>query len=547
MTNKIPKIKNLKQFEFLKISAMAAVIFLFAAKFAFAGVVINEIMYDLPGADDKHEWVEIFNDSNTEVNLSGWKFNDGSNHGLNDPSSLDKSNGGQGSLVLPVGGFAILSGDATIFLSDHVGFTGTVIDTVMSLGNATDIVKIINADGMEADSFLYDKAMGANGNGDSLQKVNGTWVAASSTPGAVNTNNQTQTSTDIVSGTQQASQTINSDQSQTSTTQSASQSQTQFSQNSGGATVSSGLSSGGTSFSTEPQIFANAGADKTGIAGADILFVGSALGLKKEPLENARYFWTFGDGATGEGKSVKHVYKYPSEYVVSLNVSNTPTGFGAALDMVNVKIIPNGLKIKEADENKIILKNDSVVILDISGWHLKNSVKIFTLPMGMFIKANAVLPLDASVVGFGFVQSGGVTGDKIELLYPNGSLAYSYQQNNLAMLEVGKIVSGSAEAGSVEKSNEIAGVASIAESSKKEAIKDNDVSVLTQKSAQEKPANKTPTLRSGQAAAIVLSQPQSSSSSFWKWFGVVAIIGLLSGGGALVLRYQKSDKEDSFI
>ncbi|MCG2698987.1 PKD domain-containing protein, partial [Candidatus Parcubacteria bacterium] len=72
----------------------------------------------------------------------------------------------------------------------------------------------------------------------------------------------------------------------------------------------------------EPQIFANAGSDKTAIAGADVYFSGKALGLKKEPLESARYLWNFGDGAISEGQNVKHVYKYPGEYIVILDISS---------------------------------------------------------------------------------------------------------------------------------------------------------------------------------------------------------------------------------
>lgn len=134
-------------------------------------IIINEIMYDLPGTDDKHEWIEIKNISSAPVDLKDWKFFDGdgtTNHGLNEPPK----NGGQGSLVIPANGYAILSGDAPTFLSDHPGFSGTVIDTVMSLGNASDILKIINNEGTAVDEVLYAKEMGAAGDGYSLERVN---------------------------------------------------------------------------------------------------------------------------------------------------------------------------------------------------------------------------------------------------------------------------------------------------------------------------------------------------------------------------------------
>jgi hypothetical protein len=128
-------------------------------------------MYDLPGTDDKHEWIEIKNISSAPIDLKDWKFFDGdgtTNHGLNEPPK----NGGQGSLVIPANGYAILSGDAVTFLSDHPGFGGILIDTVMSLGNTSDVLKIINNEGIVIDEVLYSKEMGAAGDGYDLERVN---------------------------------------------------------------------------------------------------------------------------------------------------------------------------------------------------------------------------------------------------------------------------------------------------------------------------------------------------------------------------------------
>jgi hypothetical protein len=139
--------------------------------FAAGTIIINEIMYDLPGTDDKHEWIEIKNTSSAPVDLTDWKFFDGdgtTNHGLNEPPK----NGGQGSLVIPANGYAILSGDAVTFLSDHSGFGGILIDTVMSLGNTSDVLRIINNEGVIIDEVLYSKEMGAVGDGYDLERVN---------------------------------------------------------------------------------------------------------------------------------------------------------------------------------------------------------------------------------------------------------------------------------------------------------------------------------------------------------------------------------------
>lgn len=130
-----------------------------------ASIIVNEIMYDLSGADDKHEWVELYNPDTADVDLTDWKFNDGSNHKLNPPAA---DNGGRGSLILPTDGYLLLADDADTLASDLPNYQGTIIDTVMDLNNTGDTLKILNADGQEITAVVYNKEMGAAGNGKTL-------------------------------------------------------------------------------------------------------------------------------------------------------------------------------------------------------------------------------------------------------------------------------------------------------------------------------------------------------------------------------------------
>lgn len=144
-------------------------------------ILFTEIMYNPSGADTEMEWVEIFNSGTEEVIIvegsgnDSWRFNDGSNHTL----AL-----AQGSLTIPAGGYAILASDAQTFLDAHAGFTGTVIDTVMSLNNTSDTLKLSSDKG---ESFFgdttYENTQGADGDGNSLQFLDGAWIAATETPG----------------------------------------------------------------------------------------------------------------------------------------------------------------------------------------------------------------------------------------------------------------------------------------------------------------------------------------------------------------------------
>ena len=167
------------------------------------------------------------------------------------------------------------------------------------------------------------------------------------------------------------------------------------------------------------QISAKAEEDKTAVAGADIVLDGLALGFKKEPLENARYLWTLGDGSYKEGKNIRHIYKYPGNYIAVLNVSS---GDVSASDRVNIKVIPNELNIIETKNEFIKLKNKSGIILDVSGWFLKAGNATFKFPDYSLIAANSELVISSDVSGLKF-------SDKkllAEILYPNGSVAFSY-------------------------------------------------------------------------------------------------------------------------
>lgn len=151
-------------------------------------VLINEIMYDLPGADDTHEWIELLNTGASSVDVTGWKLNDGddaTNHGLNVPPV----NGGQGDMVVNPGEFVILAGNATQFLLDHPGFGGTVIDTVLALGNTERTLTLKDSSLATGATVTYASSQGAAGNGRTLERDNLGWYESTldgGTPGAAN-------------------------------------------------------------------------------------------------------------------------------------------------------------------------------------------------------------------------------------------------------------------------------------------------------------------------------------------------------------------------
>jgi hypothetical protein len=146
--------------------------------FASANVVITEVMYDLPGGDSKHEWVEVKNEGGA-LNLSEWKLYEGeSNHKLT-PHTGDGT--------VPSGGYAILADNPVTFLADYPGFSGIVFDVALSGGlNNTngESLTLRDAELTDRDSVTYSPSWGASGDGNSLHKVGSAWEALLPTPGA---------------------------------------------------------------------------------------------------------------------------------------------------------------------------------------------------------------------------------------------------------------------------------------------------------------------------------------------------------------------------
>lgn len=139
---------------------------------------INEIMYDLPtGSDDGREWVEIYNNSDTETDLSIFKFFEAdTNHKM----VLQ-----EGSQKIFPRGYALIVSDINKFKKDWPNFSGTVFDSTFSLNNSGESLAIKN-DKEIISQYFYQSSFGGDGDGKSLQKINGIWVSALPTPGGEN-------------------------------------------------------------------------------------------------------------------------------------------------------------------------------------------------------------------------------------------------------------------------------------------------------------------------------------------------------------------------
>jgi uncharacterized protein YegL len=126
-------------------------------------VIITEVMYDPAGRDFGHEWVEIRNNGVTDVDLSGWRFED-----LNES---DEISAGGGSLVLSPGEYAVIvetdRPSASLLPDGTRTFTaGKLLGN--GLKNSGDTLFIVNKVGLVVDTITYSDVASS---GKTLERI----------------------------------------------------------------------------------------------------------------------------------------------------------------------------------------------------------------------------------------------------------------------------------------------------------------------------------------------------------------------------------------
>lgn len=355
---------------------------------ASAQVVISEIMYDAPGLEGsgEHDWVEVFNAGASAVDISLYRFFEaGTNHTLKLES---------GSATLPSGGYAVIANATTTFLADWPTFGGTLFDSSFNLNSSGELIGIRIDSSDTTNDFTYSPSDAATNNGSSLHRVSvsgAAFAAGTPSPGTGSLSSSAGGSSDTGSGSGAS----------TTTTTTTTSTNTY-------APVSSYVAP------PEPQLFADAGDDRTVIVAADTEFLGRAYNRKKETVSgNIRFLWNFGDGRTAEGQSVLHHFEYPGRYAVVLNIAENRD---AASDKIIVTAEPAKLALASFSDGSVMIENNAGRDLDLSGWIVRSFGRYFVVPKDSIILAGESLRIGDKTLGFR-------SSPDTELDYPNGALA----------------------------------------------------------------------------------------------------------------------------
>ena len=380
-----------------------------------ANVIFTEIMYDPSGSDDKHEWVEIYNDGSSSVDVTKYFLQtDGTGSSYHSISSVT------GSGFLSGNTYAVIAQDSTTFKSDYPQYAGNLFDSSWSdLSNSSGKTLVINdTNKIALDQYVYNPTTNVSGDGSSIQKnSSGVWVSALATPGSAfngASGEVVNSSGGLAAGDIVASSTQNNISTSTIISQPV----------------------------NLPQI--NITLSQTVIVGTPVTFAPHVMNVKNIAYGIKSMHATFGDG--GEyydypEVSFEHVYDFPGTYVVSIEYLPSPYNKndpGKLFFRKNIEVVSSPISIRDIDvDGSVKIANSGLYDADLSGWILRSLSKpdkIFVLPDNTFIVPNNSVMFSKNSTGLTYEDF-----KRLELTLPSGlpvSVYDDLNKNNLVATNI---------------------------------------------------------------------------------------------------------------
>ncbi len=362
-------------------------------------------MYDPSGSDTSREWIEIYNDTDSGIDFTTWKFFEGgTNHGIT---------GYSGGLVIPSSGYAVVADNPVKFLEDYPSYLGVIYDSAFSLSNSGEHISLKqSSSGSEVDFADYVVSVGGSNDGSTLSKISGVWVRGSATPGSSN---------------------------QTLLLDSDSSSSTSVSTTTTQATIAQ-------TSAPLADVVLYLPLEKTVIAGADTTF--SVFGLTRagKNIDNLSYVWSYGDGGSGMGSTTIYRFAYPGRYIVSVEGTN---GYISGVGRMSVRVISPEIAIAKIATGKygtyIDIVNSNNYELDLSQWKLSINGSIFSFPKNTIVAGNSTTHMSGFAMGFASTTI--KIGDNIKILFPTMEevTSYIYQEENKSDIVIKKITQSKQE------------------------------------------------------------------------------------------------------
>ena len=335
----------------LRFASPLILLFLFLPSFSHAALLINEVawMGSVDSAND--EWIELYNDDNTPVDIDGWTLNDG--------GSLNVDLAG----TIGAGEYAVLertddnSAPGTAFLI----YTG-------ALGNDGRILTLRRADSSVEDQVdggeNWANLGGDNTTKETAQRTSTGWVTAPGTPGYKNAETSSTPPEDAQAVTSQVTD-----------------------------------NTGTAKDNKQVSLVVPDNELKLGIIAPDRTYVDQEVSFTVEPsgigdalVDSTVYTWNFGDAYSAAGKSVTHKYMYPGTYAV---VTEGTVAHYDAKERHMITVLPVTLSLTKTARGDVIISNNAPYEIDMSGFILRGD-KALALPTNSVLLPRTSLTITSS-------------------------------------------------------------------------------------------------------------------------------------------------------
>lgn len=326
---------------------------------------LSEIMYDQEGSDSGREWLELYNGGDTTIDLRDWY--------LKEADSYHKLIADTPAL-LPPSGYAIIVQDLSYAKSFAPGVLA--VKSSFSLHNEGEALVIANSEKEDQSSVQYSSALGASGNGLSLQYFNGLWQEAEPSPGYL-------PSSDEASGSQDSSEETSQEDADDDTPAQA--------------PLSYRLSA-----KLPEYVFAD------NLTPFD-LRVYEERGDQSSLQIRGVYRLNFGDGtAILRERYIQedHRYRYPGDYHLVLEYYPSVVWLDGAADPLfkkewDLTVYPPALFLEGPDpKGGISLTNELDVPLDLSSWQIQVGHLVYIFPPHSLLTGGNTFKISSDALGF---------------------------------------------------------------------------------------------------------------------------------------------------
>ena len=365
------------------------ILFLFSFSAHAASIVINEIGWSGTKFNSADEWIELFNATNQEIDVTDWKLYEGGGQTL----IISFSGANLKNSKIPANGFYLIerSDDNTIDvpadLFDSFGGSGlnNSGENIVLKNNNGDVADAVNFSSgwpggtasssyfsMERIDTLQDGSLSSNWTSNNGFKANGYDGARNKINGTPKSENSV-----YVSGSNNVPPPPSSSNQENSITPETNESSNPPLQSS----------------PAMPETFkVYAGEDKTVLAGQETVFSGKAADLKGKQIDNAGFLWNFGDGSISGIRVTTHTFLFPGKYIVNLNASIAEESHA---DYLNVEVLVPKITISEAKPGQdgfIEILNETGQKLDIGGLVIKDGLGgLFSIPKLTILDKNSLI------------------------------------------------------------------------------------------------------------------------------------------------------------